>query len=93
MDCAEAREAFFAPRAPDAPPPALPSRSPARQLRDAIEPLATICWWSEPAYGAYAAFGLDFLTGYVWLRLSVLGEPDRGVADVEALIVKRSPSL
>lgn len=79
MDYAEARAAFFAPRAPDAPPPALPSRSPARQLRDAIEPLATICWWSEPAYDAYAALGLDFLTGYVWSRSSVLGEPDADV--------------
>ncbi|GAC1533936.1 MAG: hypothetical protein NVS3B1_28430 [Marmoricola sp.] len=79
VDYAEAREGFFAPRAPDAPPPALPNRSPARQLRDAIEPLATICWWSEPAYDVYAALGLDFLTGYVWSRASVLGEPDPGV--------------
>ena len=79
MDYAEAREAFFSPRAPDAAPPA-PNATPARQLRDAIEPLATICWWSEPAYDAYAALGLDFLTGYVWSRASVLGEVDAGAA-------------
>lgn len=80
MDYAEAREAFFQPRASDAPPPALPSRSPARELRDAIEPLATICWWSELAYDEYAALGLDFLQGYVWSRSSVLGMADPGVA-------------
>ncbi len=100
MDNAGAREAFFAaaaagrrPPTPDAPPPAVPSRSPARQLGNAIEPPARICWCSELAYGAYAALGLYFLTGYVWSGSSVLGEPDPGVVDVEALIVKRSPSL
>ena len=62
--------------------PALPQagtsgwRSPARTLRDALEPIATICFWAEPAYDAYAAKGLDFLQGYVWGRASVLGEPE-----------------
>jgi hypothetical protein len=59
MDYAEAREAFFPPRARD----------------------------------AYVAVGLDLLTGYERSRSCVLGEPDPGVADVEALIVNRSPSL
>jgi hypothetical protein len=35
--------------------------------------------WSEPARDAYAALGLDFLTGYVWARACVLGEPDGSV--------------
>jgi hypothetical protein len=77
MDYAEARTAFFQPRPADAPPARTSSwQSPARALRDAIEPIATICYWAEPAYDAYAAQGLDFLQAYVWGRASVLGEPE-----------------
>ncbi len=77
MDYAEARAAFFQPRTDGAPDPGTSSwTSPARGLRDAIEPIATVCFWSEPAYDAYAARGLDFLAGYVWGRASVLGEPE-----------------
>ena len=80
MDYAEAREAFFQDRDAGAPGPGTSGwQSPARRLRDAIEPIATICWWSEPAYDAYAGLGLDFLQGYVWSRGCVLGEPDGGV--------------
>ena len=80
MDYAEARAAFFQPRSTDAPPPGSSAwQSPARRLRDAIEPIATICFWSEPAYDRYAGLGLDFLTGYVWSRASVLGEPEATV--------------
>lgn len=77
MDYAEARAAFFQPRPADAPPVGTSGwRSPARALRDAIEPIATICYWAEPAYDAQAAVGLDFLQAYVWGRASVLGEPE-----------------
>jgi hypothetical protein len=80
MDYAEAREAFFQERDTSAPAAGTSAwRSPARRLRGAIEPIATICYWSEPAYDAYAACGLDFLQGYVWSRACVLGEPDGGV--------------
>ena len=80
MDYAEVREAFFQPRDAGASEPGTSGwQSPARRLRDAIEPIATICYWSEPAYDAYAALGLDFLQGYVWSRGCVLGEPDGGV--------------
>src|SRR5690242_2711796 len=59
MDYAEAKVAFFQPRPSDAPPPGSSTwRSPARLLRDAIEPIATICFWSEVAYDKYAALGL-----------------------------------
>lgn len=78
MDYSEAREAFFQPRPGEARD--LGYDSPARRLRDAIEPLATICFWSEPAYDAYAARGLDFLQGYVWGRTSALGEPEPSLA-------------
>ncbi len=74
MDYSEAQAAFFAPREGEARP--LGWTTPARRLRDAIEPLATICYWSEPAYDAYAGLGLDFLSGYVWSRASSLGEPE-----------------
>jgi hypothetical protein len=77
MDYAEARAAFFQPRSVEAVAPGTTTwTSPARDLRDAIEPIATICFWSGPAYDAYAAAGLDFLQGYVWGRGSVLGEPE-----------------
>lgn len=77
MDYSEARDAFFQPR------PGAEEQtgwdSPARRLRDAVEPLATVSFWAEPSYDAYAALGLDFLTGYVWSRSSVMGEADAGV--------------
>jgi hypothetical protein len=77
MDYAEAQAAFFQARPAGAPEPGSSTwRSPARQLRDAIEPVAAICFWSRLAYDQYARLGLDFLTGYVWSRSSVLGEPE-----------------
>jgi hypothetical protein len=80
MDYAEVREAFFQLRDTSAPEPGTSGwQSPTRRLRDAIEPIATICYWGEPAYDAYAALGLDFLQGYVWSRGCVLGEPDGSV--------------
>jgi Helix-turn-helix family len=80
MDYAEVRQAFFQLRDTSAPEPGTSGwQSPTRRLRDAIEPIATICYWSEPAYDAYAALGLDFLQGYVWSRGCVLGEPDGSV--------------
>jgi hypothetical protein len=77
MDYDEAREVFFQPR--ETTRDQLRWHSRARALRDAIEPIAAICWWSEPAYDQYASLGLDFLTGYVWSRACVMGEPDAGV--------------
>lgn len=74
MDYAEARVAFFQPR--PAVVSAVPWSSPARELRDALEPLATVHYWSEASSQAYASLGLDFLTGYVWSRSCVLGEPE-----------------
>lgn len=77
MDYAEAQAAFFGPR--EGPAHDVDWSSPGRRLRDAIEPLATICFWSEPAYDEYAALGLDFLQGYVCSRGSVLGAAEPGV--------------
>ena len=78
MDYAEARAAFFGDREGEV--RTLDWSSPGRRLRDAIEPLATICFWSEPVYAEYAALGLDFLQGYVYGRGCVLGDVEPSVA-------------
>lgn len=72
MDYAEAREIFFQPRTGAA--PTTEERTPARALRDAIEPIATVSWWSKAVHDAYATRGLDFLHGYAWGRASAMGE-------------------
>ena len=77
MEYAEARDVFFAPR-PDA-AVGTAFASPARALRDALEALAAVSFWSAPNNEEYAALGLDFLTGYVWSRSCVLGEADPAV--------------
>ena len=77
MDYSEVRAAFFVPRLDAGPTTGW--QSPARRLRDAREPLAAVSFWAEPAYDAYAALGLNFLTGYVWSRSSVLGLADPAV--------------
>lgn len=74
MDYAAAQAAFFAPRSSEAPPPAT-TPSPARDLRDAMEPIATVSWWGRPVYDREEALGLNFLTGYVWGRASAMVEP------------------
>jgi hypothetical protein len=78
MDYAAAQATFLgAPPAGQA-PPRLPDR-PARRLRDAAEPIATIGFWGSPAYDRLAELGLDFLTGYVWARAAPMGEPSPAV--------------
>ena len=63
---------FLVPHA-DPPPPPTTSGSPARRLRDAVEPIATIGWWSREASGSVNALGHDFFDGYVWGRAASLG--------------------
>lgn len=65
---------FFAPPAASVQPPTLPG-TPARRLRDALEPIATQGWWGRPPNDRLAALGLGFLDGYVWSRAAALGEP------------------
>ncbi|WP_143425116.1 SCO6745 family protein [Geodermatophilus pulveris] len=78
MDYATARTVFLSPPADPRPPSRLPD-TPARRLRDAAEPLATISFWSRSVNERYAALGLDFLTGYVWGRAAPMGEPSAPV--------------
>ena len=71
MDFPTARAIFFAPPAEGAPTPVpfTGTPSPARRLRDAIEPLACVSIWSEEAAERYVELGLDdWFAAYVWQR-------------------------
>ena len=83
MDFQTARAIFFAPPAAGAPTPTpfTGTPSPARRLRDAIEPLACVSIWSEEAAARYVELGLDdWFAAYVWLRVSALGTPPTPLA-------------
>jgi hypothetical protein len=75
MDYEDAVATFFTP-APEGTtaPPVVTQRGPARQLRDALEPLAMHAVWAHEVYDALAAHGLDFLSGYVCGRGAALGD-------------------
>jgi hypothetical protein len=61
------------------PPPVI--ATPARRVRDAVEAIATIGWWSRPAADAFGALGHGFFDGYAWGRAASLG------ADVNPTVV------
>lgn len=67
--------AFIEPPATPIPAPAVPD-SPARRLRDALEPIATQGWWSRQAAEQIQSLGLGFFDGYVWGRAAALGVPE-----------------
>ncbi|MDP9429181.1 MAG: hypothetical protein M3Q47_10060 [Actinomycetota bacterium] len=78
MDFAQAQQVFLTP--PDAErPPAGVSDTPARRLRDAAEPIATISIWGRQVNERLSDLGLNFLTGYVWARAAPMGEPAAAV--------------
>lgn len=66
--------AFMSTPAEPIPEPHVPD-TPARRLRDALEPVATQGWWSRQAAEGVTALGLGFFDGYVWGRAASLGEP------------------
>jgi hypothetical protein len=83
VDYTTMRGLFFAP--PDRPrpadPPAAREPSPARALRDAMEPLACLSIWSPEAAEGYARLGLDdYFAAYVRERTAPLGTPPTPVA-------------
>jgi hypothetical protein len=69
---------FMAPLAQPIETPVVPA-TPARRLRDALEPIATQGWWSRAAGEQLDSMGLPFLAGYVWGRAAALGTPDPSV--------------
>jgi hypothetical protein len=71
---------FLTPALTPSPAPVVPD-TPARRLRDAIEPIATVGWWSRHAADRMAALGHDFFDGYVWGRAAAMG------ADVSPAVV------
>jgi hypothetical protein len=75
MDYAAAVDIFFAP-APDdvVTPTVVAAATPARRLRDALEPIAMHDVWSASVNAAMAEHGLDFFPAYVVGRGAPLGE-------------------
>ena len=79
MDYDAVVEIFFRPSDPGVVPAPVAEGSPARRLRDAIEPIAMHSVWSRRTNERLHGLGLDFLGSYVWGRAAALGEPDAGV--------------
>ncbi len=75
MNYDEAVAAFFTATPEGTVPEPTRQASTARQLRDAIEPLAMHPVWSRATNEALAGHGLDFFSGYAWGRAAALGEP------------------
>jgi hypothetical protein len=74
MDYDAAVDVFFAPSPPGvATPDVVAAATPARRLRDALEPIAMHAVWSRATNAALAERGLNFLTGYVCGRGAALG--------------------
>ncbi|MFK8023829.1 MAG: hypothetical protein AB8G26_07685 [Ilumatobacter sp.] len=72
MQWSDVATAFLTPSGDEPEAPAM-SDAPARRLRDAVEPIATIGWWARSAGDEFASAGLDFFGGYVWGRAASLG--------------------
>ena len=87
----DAVAAFFHATPAGARPQPPQDASPARRLRDALEPIAMHPVWSATTNERLAGLGLDFLSGYVCGRAAALGEPDPGV--VVAAFAVFEPSM
>src|SRR6478672_6828566 len=75
MDYAAAVDIFFAPAPADVATPAVVAAgTPARRLRDALEPIAMHDVWSASVNAAMAERGLDFFQAYVVGRAAPMGE-------------------
>jgi hypothetical protein len=80
MDASEIVKSFSDPAAQGVHPTPTVNASPARQLRDAIEPIAMHSVWSAGTTTRLAEFGLDFMGSYVLSRAYLLGDPEPNVA-------------
>lgn len=63
---------FLVPTGAEPPAPVV-ADTPARRLRDSIEAIATIGWWSREASAAVTSLGHGFFDGYAWGRAAALG--------------------
>jgi hypothetical protein len=79
MDFEELITSLFVPSPAGAVAPPTVRASPARRLRDAIEPLAMHAVWSKTTNERLQGLGLDFLGAYLWGRAAALGQPEPGV--------------
>jgi hypothetical protein len=61
------------------PPAPVLTPTPARRLRDALEPIATQGWWAKGVHERLEIHGMEFFDAYVWGRAAALGEPAAGV--------------
>ena len=78
MKFADIAAVYLVSSAAAVPEPTVPG-TPARRLRDALEPIATQGWWAKAVHDRLERHGLGFLDGYVWGRAAALGEPTAGV--------------
>ena len=72
MQWSDVAAAYLVPNGAEPSSPTVPD-SPARRLRDAVEPIGTIGWWAQAAGDEFESLGLDFFGGYVWGRAASLG--------------------
>jgi hypothetical protein len=73
---------FLTPTDTPVPEPRVPNTL-ERRLRDSMESIATIAWWSRSASESAAEVGLDFFSAYAWGRAASLG-PDVAPSVVES---------
>jgi len=78
MNYDDVAAAYFSRSAGAVPRPVVPG-SPARRLRDALEPIATQGWWAREPMTRLAGLGLGFFEAYVWGRAAALGTPSASV--------------
>jgi hypothetical protein len=79
MTYGEVIAAFFVASPEGVIPAPVAGGSPARRLRDALEPIAMHAVWSRRTNERLADLGFGFLEAYVAGRAADLGEPDAGV--------------
>ena len=78
MDYQTIASLYLSPLTEPIPTPPVTS-TPARRLRDSLEPIATQGWWSRQSADRTVALGLGFFDGYVWGRAASLGQPAASV--------------
>lgn len=79
MEYDEVVEAVFQPSPEGVAPQPTQDASPARRLRDALEPIAMHSVWSRGVSEQMASLGHNFMTAYICSRAALMGNPEPGV--------------